>query len=86
MVALVAKDKLIVANAGDSRCVASRDGVAHAMTHDHKPTDDEESARIFKVGLVPTSRMQPSSDESAFGGVLVTKIVCFLNLISCFSC
>lgn len=51
VVALIANETLIVANAGDSRCVASRNGVAHAMTHDHKPTDDLEAARIHNVSF-----------------------------------
>ena len=44
---------LWVANAGDSRCVASRRGRALALTHDHKPTDSVEMQRIAKVGTVP---------------------------------
>ena len=40
---------LWVANAGDSRCVASRRGRALALTHDHKPTDQVEMQRIAKV-------------------------------------
>lgn len=51
VVALIAKDSLVVANAGDSRCIASRNGVAHAMSHDHKPTDEVEATRISKVAL-----------------------------------
>eukprot|EP00940_MAST-03C_sp_MAST-3C-sp2_P002940 g2940.t1 len=42
--------KLIVANAGDSRCVLSRSGTAVPMSQDHKPTDEEELARIHKAG------------------------------------
>ena len=48
--AVVRGNELIVANAGDSRCVFSRNGRAVEMTHDHKPTDVEEFARITKVG------------------------------------
>ena len=51
VVALVANDLLVVANAGDSRCIACRGGVAHAMTNDHKPTDELEAARIRKVAI-----------------------------------
>lgn len=49
VVALVRGDKLYVANAGDSRCVASHNGHAVALTHDHKPTDAPEHDRIMKV-------------------------------------
>jgi len=48
--ALVAGGELIVANAGDSRCVACRNGTAVAMTEDHKPNDEAEHARILKAG------------------------------------
>jgi Protein phosphatase 2C len=49
VVAVVRGDQLVVANAGDSRCVFSRGGRAVAMTQDHKPTDDKEHERIMKV-------------------------------------
>ena len=50
VVALVRGGQLVVANAGDSRCVLSRRGRAGDLTHDHKPTDPEEYARILKAG------------------------------------
>lgn len=50
VVALVKGNTLVVANAGDSRCVCSRGGQAVAMTNDHKPTDTEEFNRITKAG------------------------------------
>lgn len=40
---------LLVANAGDSRCVVSESGKAVAMSYDHKPTDAAEHSRIIKV-------------------------------------
>lgn len=46
---LIGRD-LYVANAGDSRCVVCRNGKAIEMSLDHKPEDDEESARIMKAG------------------------------------
>ena len=36
--------------AGDSRCVLSRRGEAHALTLDHKPILYEEAQRIIKAG------------------------------------
>ena len=49
VVALVSGNELLVANAGDSRCVCSRRGAAVAMTTDHKPTDAAENERIRKA-------------------------------------
>jgi len=46
---------LTVANAGDSRCVISRGGVAVPMSQDHKPTDEVELNRIKKAGGVVTA-------------------------------
>jgi serine/threonine protein phosphatase PrpC len=47
---LVRADSIIVANAGDSRAVLSRSGQAHDLSHDHKPGDEPEAARIRKAG------------------------------------
>eukprot|EP00891_Asterochloris_glomerata_P008906 jgi/Astpho2/8906/Aster-08257 len=41
---------VVVANAGDSRCVVSRRGQAVDMSHDHKPTDPREESRINRAG------------------------------------
>lgn len=50
VVALIEKQTLLVANAGDSRCVVSESGKAVAMSYDHKPTDAAEHSRIIKAG------------------------------------
>lgn len=52
MVALVKNNNLFVANAGDSRCVLCKGGVAVDMSEDHKPEDDLERTRITKAGGV----------------------------------
>ena len=44
------KDRLVVANVGDSRCVLCRNGVAIDMSVDHKPDDDKELKRIQNAG------------------------------------
>jgi len=41
---------LVVANAGDSRCVLSRNGKAVKMTVDHKPLQEREMQRIRAAG------------------------------------
>ena len=47
---LITKDEYIVANAGDSRAVLSRGGACFALSEDHKPNDEKETARILKAG------------------------------------
>ena len=49
-VALLHKDKLYVANAGDSRCVLSRAGTAIDMSVDHKVELPSEAARVKRAG------------------------------------
>ncbi|KAL6844577.1 hypothetical protein ACP4OV_025236 [Aristida adscensionis] len=49
-VAVIRNDKLIVANAGDSRCVISRKGQAFDMSTDHKPDLEGEKERILGAG------------------------------------
>lgn len=48
--ALIRGKQLIVANAGDSRCVVSEAGKALDMSYDHKPEDEVELARIKNAG------------------------------------
>lgn len=47
---MVKDDQLTVANAGDSRCVLCRNGIALEMSIDHKPEDAKELSRIQKAG------------------------------------
>lgn len=49
-VAIIRNDQLIVANAGDSRCVISRKGQAHDLSRDHKPDLAGERERIKDAG------------------------------------
>mmetsp|Transcript_67367 Transcript_67367/g.179863 ORF Transcript_67367/g.179863 Transcript_67367/m.179863 type:complete len:177 (-) Transcript_67367:814-1344(-) len=42
--------ELYCANAGDSRAVLCRDGLAVALSEDHKPMNDTEKTRIEKAG------------------------------------
>jgi protein phosphatase 1G len=72
--ALIRGDDLIVANAGDSRCVLSRGGKAIALTHDHKPNDPEEFARISRAGgFVADGRVNGSLNLSRALGDLEYK-------------
>ncbi|GER30634.1 protein phosphatase 2C family protein [Striga asiatica] len=49
-VAVVRENQLVVANAGDSRCVISRNGQAYNLSRDHKPDLEIERDRILKAG------------------------------------
>jgi len=42
--------QLVVANAGDSRCVISRNGQAYNLSRDHKPELEAERERIQSAG------------------------------------
>lgn len=49
-IVLITKDKIICANAGDSRSVIYSNGSATALSKDHKPDDPIEYDRIQKAG------------------------------------
>lgn len=49
-VAIITETEIIVANAGDSRSVVSKKGIAIDMSEDHKPDNAPEKARIEKAG------------------------------------
>lgn len=72
--AAIRNGKLVVANAGDSRCILSRGGTAVALTEDHKPTDPDEYARIAKAGgFVADGRVNGSLNLSRALGDLEYK-------------
>ena len=48
--AIMTGDKIIVANAGDSRAVLCRSGHAVPLSFDHKPVQDREMRRISQAG------------------------------------
>uniref|UniRef100_A0A7N0SV74 protein-serine/threonine phosphatase n=1 Tax=Kalanchoe fedtschenkoi TaxID=63787 RepID=A0A7N0SV74_KALFE len=50
IVAIIRDNQLIVANAGDSRCVISRKNQAYNLSRDHKPDLEPEKERIIKAG------------------------------------
>ncbi|XP_076909308.1 putative protein phosphatase 2C 60 isoform X1 [Bidens hawaiensis] len=49
-IAIIRNNQLVVANAGDSRCVISRKGQAYNLSKDHKPDLEVEKERIYKAG------------------------------------
>lgn len=50
VVALLQSNKIVVANAGDSRCVLARGGKAYDLSRDHKPELENERDRIIQAG------------------------------------
>uniref|UniRef100_A0ACD5UIZ0 Uncharacterized protein n=1 Tax=Avena sativa TaxID=4498 RepID=A0ACD5UIZ0_AVESA len=49
-VAIIEGNRILVANAGDSRCVLSRNGEAIDLSTDHKPNVEDEKKRIQAAG------------------------------------
>lgn len=68
-VCLVGNNKIIVANAGDSRAVLCRAGKALDLSVDHKPEDEVETKRIHAAGgLIEDGRVNGGLNLSrAFG-------------------
>ena len=51
--------KIICANSGDSRCVLCKNGIAYALSEDHKPDLESERSRIYKAdGWVSDGRVK----------------------------
>uniref|UniRef100_A0A0E0KSE6 protein-serine/threonine phosphatase n=1 Tax=Oryza punctata TaxID=4537 RepID=A0A0E0KSE6_ORYPU len=49
-VVLIRTNEIVVGNAGDARCVLSRNGQAIALSNDHKPNFPDETQRIVAAG------------------------------------
>jgi len=63
LVVVVMEDKIFVANAGDCRMVAWKDGGVQRITRDHKPDDEIEKARIEEHGGEVTSTELPNGTK-----------------------
>ncbi len=73
-VCLLDDKKAYFANAGDSRIVICKNGVAYAMTVDHKPDLEEERQRIYKAdGWVSDGRVKGNLNLSRSLGDLEYK-------------
>lgn len=74
VVSVISPDSIIVANAGDSRAVLSREGRAVALSKDHKPNLPKEAARIRKAGgFVSEKRLGPNEVLSRVNGKLAVS-------------
>ncbi|XP_060172742.1 probable protein phosphatase 2C 60 [Lycium barbarum] len=73
-VAILQNIQLLVANAGDSRCVLSREGQAYDMSRDHKPDLQAEKERITNAGgYVRVGRVNGSLNMSRAIGDMELK-------------
>ncbi|KAG8379676.1 hypothetical protein BUALT_Bualt07G0113800 [Buddleja alternifolia] len=73
-VAIIRNNQLVVANAGDSRCVMSQKGQAHDLSKDHKPDLYAEKKRILEAGgYVAYGRVNGSLNMSRAIGDLEMK-------------
>lgn len=71
---LIDEKKAYFVNAGDSRIIICKNGVAYAMTVDHKPDLDEERNRIYKAdGWVADGRVKGNLNLSRSLGDLEYK-------------
>ena len=69
-----ANRKVYFANAGDSRAIICRGGIAYAMSIDHKPDLDTEKNRIYKAdGWVSEGRVKGNLNLSRSLGDLEYK-------------
>lgn len=74
-VCIITKDEIICANAGDSRAVLWRKGVAVELSQDHKPDNKEEKDRIVKAGgFVEENRVKGMLNLSRALGDLEYKL------------
>ncbi|CAG9322807.1 ARX1_1 [Blepharisma stoltei] len=72
--ALIKNNRIIVANAGDSRCILAKNGEAIAMSHDHKPDNEIEFNRITNAkGWVQGGRVMGNLNLSRCIGDLEYK-------------
>lgn len=69
VVAVIHDKEVVVANAGDSRCILCRDGKALDLSFDHKPEDDIERNRIVAAGGKVTS------DGRVNGGLNLSRAI-----------
>ena len=73
---LVLADRYACANAGDSRCVlCNGDNIAVPLSHDHKPTDPIEKARIEAAGGWLAEPQQPGAMPRVCGNLNLSRSI-----------
>jgi serine/threonine protein phosphatase PrpC len=66
-VCFISDQKIYCANAGDSRAILCKNGVAYALSIDHKPDMESEKKRIYKAdGWVSDGRVKGINIKSYF--------------------
>ena len=74
--AVLFPDRIACANAGDSRCVlCDADGHAVALSHDHKPSDPGEKARIEAAGGWLAEPQQPGAMPRVCGSLNLSRSI-----------
>ena len=73
-VCVICEDMVYFANAGDSRAIICKNGIAYEMTTDHKPDLETEKSRIYKAeGWVSQGRVKGNLNLSRSIGDLEYK-------------
>lgn len=70
---LVSKDELVCANAGDSRAVLCRGGLAQSLSRDHKPGDHSERRRIEAAGGIITAAQCAGRTVTRVNGLSLSR-------------
>ncbi|KAL6650991.1 hypothetical protein ACP70R_009916 [Stipagrostis hirtigluma subsp. patula] len=74
-VALIRGNHIIVANAGDSRCVLSRKGQATDLSRDHKPNVPAETQRIEHAGHNVTVTAEKGNVPRIDEGIAIARAI-----------
>ena len=83
VVVLITPTHIVCANAGDSRALLSRSGMALPLSFDHKPNNDVEIARVEKAGgFVRAGRVDGDLAVSRSFGDFAYKTHCYADASS----
>ncbi|XP_062185999.1 probable protein phosphatase 2C 42 [Phragmites australis] len=74
-VAIIRGNQIIVGNAGDSRCVLSRNGQAIELSTDHKPNLPDETQRIQNAGHEVTVNQDRGNIPRIDDGIAISRSI-----------